>query len=317
MKRTRRFVVASVVLGLFAVLAAGELVSRFYLGLGTPPLSMSDPEIEYMFRPNQDVRRFGNRILINAYGMRTPDFQRTKQQPGEFRLAVIGDSVINGGNLSDHESLATTILQHRLAHFRGRKVVVANISAGSWGPGNWLAYTRRYGFFDVDSLVVVVSSHDYADIPTFAPLNPLTHPTSLPVSALVEGAERYLPRYLPLPVPAKSKNLPTEAMAAQALGDLRALLESARAEVDDIVVFQHWTRSELKAGKARPGNQRIRALCDELGVPVVSLHDDFVGAEIRGEKPYRDDIHLTDAGQRVLAGAIERYLQAARNGSSH
>ena len=41
---------------LLLVVIAGELAARLLLGLGTPPLSMADPEIEYLFKPNQDVK---------------------------------------------------------------------------------------------------------------------------------------------------------------------------------------------------------------------------------------------------------------------
>jgi hypothetical protein len=177
-------------------LGIGDVFSRFVLGLGSPPLSIAHPKIEYMFKPNQDVQRFGNRVLIKAYGMRTADFARVKPV-GEFRVMVFGDSVLNGGSLTDHADLATTLLTDKLTIFLDSPVVVGNISAGSWGPGNWLAYAREYGFFDADVVVLVISSHDIADNPTFAPLDPHTLPQVPPFSALTEGITRYLPRYLP------------------------------------------------------------------------------------------------------------------------
>ena len=176
-------------------LFTGELVARYALGLGNPPLSQPHPTIEYLFKPNQDVKRFNNRVLINAYGMRSHQFP--KQKPaGEFRLMVFGDSVLNGGNLTDHENLGTKIAQKELEGLLGKPVQVGNISAGSWGPGNWLAYAKEFGFFGADLVVLVASSHDIADNPTFAPLDPNTHPQKAPVSALIEGAVRYLPHYL-------------------------------------------------------------------------------------------------------------------------
>jgi hypothetical protein len=62
------FVFAAVVV--LSILGAAEAVSRLYLGLGHPPLSVAHPTIEYMFAPDQDVSRFGNRQVYNAYGMR-------------------------------------------------------------------------------------------------------------------------------------------------------------------------------------------------------------------------------------------------------
>jgi hypothetical protein len=152
---------------------------------------MTHPSIEYLYQPNQDVRRFGNRILINAYGMRSPDFPALKQDPDERRILVFGDSVLNGGAQTDHEALATSILSRQLADVWHKPLVVGNVSAGSWGPGNWLAYAREYGLFDADAVVLVMSSHDTADNPTFAPLNPNTHPTECPWTAVGEGLTRY------------------------------------------------------------------------------------------------------------------------------
>lgn len=80
------------------VIVLGELFARFYLGLGDPPLSVAHPTIEYMFKPNQDVYRFGNRQLYNRYGMRSPYFDREKSDD-ELRILVIGDSVVNGGKI--------------------------------------------------------------------------------------------------------------------------------------------------------------------------------------------------------------------------
>src|SRR5437762_1643345 len=53
--------------GLLALLVTGEIVARYGLGLGDPPLSVADPQIEYLFKPNQTCRRFGHRIHYNAY----------------------------------------------------------------------------------------------------------------------------------------------------------------------------------------------------------------------------------------------------------
>ena len=181
---------------LLVIFAIGEAFARYYLGLGTPPLSVTHARIEYMFKPNQDIYRFGNHYIVNQYGMRTIPFSKEKAN-GDFRLMVFGDSVLNGGNLTDHAALATTILNDRLSGLNYKNVIVGNISAGSWGPGNWLAYAKEYGFFGADIVALVISSHDYTDNPTFQALSKNTHPTEKPISALLEGITRYLPRYLP------------------------------------------------------------------------------------------------------------------------
>ncbi len=92
---------------------SGELFCRYILGLGTPPLSIAHPTIEYMFKPNQNLKRFDNHILINQYGMRSENISSQKDFE-EYRIIVFGDSVVNGGNLTTHENLATTIIQNQL-----------------------------------------------------------------------------------------------------------------------------------------------------------------------------------------------------------
>lgn len=217
-----------------AVIVSGELFCRMVLGLGDPPLYVTDPQIEYMMKPDQDVKRFGNHVFVNHWGMRSPEISQHKQNTDEIRVLIFGDSVVNGGSETDQSLLATTLMQQRLQTTLGRPVVVGNISAGSWGPGNWLAYAKRYGFFDADVLVLVVNSGDFADNPTFAPLKS-SHPTQKPLLALQEAVFRYLPRYLPSfdQFSNTPTNLPTVAISAEAIAqgdsDLRQFLTLAQA----------------------------------------------------------------------------------------
>ena len=47
-------------------LCSGELFSRYYLGLGSPLLYMEDVGVEYILKPNQNVERFGNKLITNS-----------------------------------------------------------------------------------------------------------------------------------------------------------------------------------------------------------------------------------------------------------
>ena len=99
-----------IVVAIFVLLLLGELFARFVLGLGDPPLSIGDKEIDYLFAPNQECNRFGNSIVYNDFSMRC-DFTLKGTNP-KRRIFVVGDSVVNGGVLTDHKDLATTILQN-------------------------------------------------------------------------------------------------------------------------------------------------------------------------------------------------------------
>ena len=295
--------------GVAIALISGEVFARYYLGLGTPPLSVSHPTIEYLFAPNQDVYRFGNHIVVNAYGMRSEPFT-AKKSGHELRVMVFGDSVMNGGNLTDQKELATELVRGQLRRQGYANAVVGNISAGSWGPGNWLAYAREYGFFDADVVVLVLSSHDYADNPLFTPLNPSTHPTERPVSALLEGIQRYLPRYLPRAATAASAAeadtfpVPDEQAIQRALQDLSAFLQLAHQQTPNVLVLQHFEKSEIQKGAAGPGYQQIKETAAAAGIDTVSLEPYLRRSLEAGVNPYRDNIHPNAAGQKLIAEAL-------------
>jgi hypothetical protein len=295
--------------GILVIAAGLELFARFYLGLGHPPLSVTHPTIEYMFAPNQSVWRFGNLFRTNRYGMRSDDFPPRKSSPRELRIMVYGDSVVNGGNLTDHSRLATTLLQARLSQSLHRPVIVGNVSAGSWGPPNQLAYIRQFGFLDADVAVFVLSSSDYNDAPTFEPLNPATHPTQAPWSAAWEGVTRYLPRYLgpkaapPVPPPSGGGADPSvnPRDVEVSLAAEREFLQMARAEGVTAIVLQHWTAAELSRGQGLEGHEEILRVARASGAPVHQDSERLHALLAAGKNPFFDDIHLNALGQEALA----------------
>jgi hypothetical protein len=292
------------------LIAGGELGARYGLGLGHPPLSQPHPTIEYLFKPNQDVYRFGNHFVTNRYGMRSADFPPQKSSPAELRIMVYGDSVINGGNLTDQSHLATSLVQQALARDLHRPVIVGNISAGSWGPPNQLAYLRQFGVLDADIVVLVLSSSDYDDAPTFEPLNPLTHPTEPPISALWEGVVRYLPRYFgarsineagQVPDPAQRPNKRDIEISLAAIHDF--LLE-VRREGARPLVLQHWTETEVHNQQPIAGYAEIRSVVTDNNTPIGEDGPRLRARQAAGRNPFRDDIHPNEEGQRVLADLL-------------
>ena len=315
----KKLIYASILLATAIITIAGEVYSRFILGLGSPPLSIVHPTIEYMFKPNQNVYRFGNHVIINEYGMRSDSFSVSKQKD-EIRIMVFGDSVVNGGNLTDQNDLATEIIKRKInQQGKYKKVTVGNISAGSWGPGNWLGYAKEYGFFNADFLVLVTNSDDYIDNPTFAPINKNSHPTSQPISALAEGIERYLPGYLPNFEDKKSlsknpanNNLQLtsvasrEAQAKKGIHDLTNFLELAKKQHKPIIVIQTLKATEVNSNEFEPGYYQIRKTCTNLEIKCISLEPYLIKAIHNHLNPYRDndEIHINAIGQSMLAEAI-------------
>lgn len=320
-RKRRRWVVRGVVV-LLVLLVGGELFARFYLGLGDPALSQADPQIEYLFKPDQDCRRFGNRLRYNHYSMRSDDFPVHKSQANELRVMVVGDSVINGGAQTDQAQLATSIIQKKLAEDLKRPVVVGNISAGSWGPPNELAYLKKFGLFDADVLVIVLSSHDAFDVPTFEPVVGVSrsYPEHRPVLALWEGFDRYvLPKFEKKPEANEGYVAATQP-APQADVDacmkaIREMVEMGRGAGAKVILAQHLERAERLA-TPNFGHGQIEREAERDGLKPIQLGKAFDASRQHGEDPYRDAIHPNAIGQRemarVLVGAIEAELKAQR-----
>lgn len=312
MRSGRRWLFA---VGLVAVVVAagGELVARYHLGLGDPPLTVLDPEIEYLFAPGSHSR-FGNRVEYNSVHMRAEEPPAADASEG-LRVLVLGDSVVNGGALTDQAELATSILQRHIGPNGGW---VGNVSAGSWGPANILAYVRRFGWFDADLAVLVLSTHDLTDLPAFrAELGP-DFPTERPALALAEALTRYVPRYVPALGPwlgptRSEPQMHYDDVTAVGTEVLRTLLADARDHVPHLVVVLHPTRGEA-TGRAAPDTMLQRALLSDIieqeGILVVPFDERMHPVEAL----YRDDIHINDAGQLVYGEFLVCLAERVREG---
>lgn len=297
-----------------ALLAAGEWFAKVRLGLGAPPLYVSDALMEYRLKPNQEISRFGNRIAVNAFSMRSAPLAPVRDRALP-RVLIFGDSVVWGGSVLDQALIATDLLRQSAV------MEVGNVSAPSWGPGNWLGWVQRFGFLDATSVVLVISSHDVADNPSSEPFKgDQNHPLRAPVSALWEGFDRYfLPSLKSLwlsllttasvaPAPAASPKDPDNPRVKRGLADLRALIQQARSSGVRVVAVQFADRQEVSTGTLQPGNAWIGELLKSEGVPALQA-----GPIFRRCGPidtlYTDHIHpYTSFGQACLAQAIEQAL---------
>ena len=288
-----------VVLGAIAIVGLAELGARYLLGLGDPPLSIPDAEIDYIFAPNQDCNRFGNRIVYNNLSMRC-DFD-VDENCATSRIYVVGDSVVNGGVLTDHANLATTVLQRDLPN-----VQVCNVSAGSWGPGNYAAYFRRHPGLRGGTLVVEVNSHDlWEDDPRMTGGRnvgeDVAFPDHKPWCALWDGFNRYfVPRVrswmhlrqinTKVDVPKWGKDV-NDPVARWNVRELDWLFGES---FDKKVLLIHRSRQETRdANRVSIGEARLRQWAREKGILCPLL-------ELDAEQDYRDTIHLNEAGQGKL-----------------
>jgi hypothetical protein len=317
-KRRRRWPL--IALGvILALLVVGELVLRFYFQLGDPPLFIADRDIEYMYKPDATYHRMGNTMHVNSFGMRSEDFPAHKSELNELRVMVIGDSIINGGMPTDDRYVCTKILKETLRDALHRTITVGNISAASWGPINMLAYVKRYGLFDADVVVIVLSTHDYGDVEE-KPTNPVgvnpRWPSTKPVLALQDATTRFFIPYtrhwlkLDKEESAIIDAPPTAADIERSMKSLRELITIAMQSGAKVVLLQYLTPAEQ--GKPEPpGHKIILATAREMNAPVVQLGPEFKKSIDQGVWPYRDEIHPNVVGQGILAQVMLREIESA------
>lgn len=290
-------------IGLLAGLALLEAVARFGLGLGDPPLSIPDSEIDYLFAPNQNCRRFGNRVVYNNVSMRMERDITGSPRPGQRRILLVGDSVVNGGVLTDQADLASTLLDGDLrAQGAGD---VCNISAGSWGPMNYAAYFRKYGTFGATDLVLEVTAHDlWEDDPRQSAGcsvgKDVSSPDRKPLLACWEGFTRYLvPRVrrwfgvARINVKVDRTRNPEEIRNESARLNLEACAYLYSLPIERKVLVIHRTQKEWATPGIPPGEVAFREQAEAMGIRILLLCVD-------PETDYRDNIHLNVSGQYKL-----------------
>ena len=298
-----------------------ELFCRFVIGLGDPPLYQVDEKMEYLLQPSKTYYRFHNRFAVNRYGMRADDFPPQKSNPNELRVLVVGDSVVYGGVRIDQSEIDTEILKRDLQKHFARPVVVGNASAKGWGPPNELEYLRRYGTLDADVVLLELSSHDYADAPTFVPAVGISadFPDKSPLLALVDLFKTYLlPRYLNLgATPAGidetvASGPPSEKAIAACRDAERDFFRYSRAHQAKTALIQHLSLPELRE-KYEPGYFANEAVAVQENIPHTDDADELrTQLKARNSPFYEGDpIHLNRSGQTILAHALERAVDLA------
>lgn len=282
------------------LIATAELLLRVGFGFCDAVLMRTDPHYEYIAQPLQDRHRFGRHIVYNSYSMRS-------EEPDSTAVIVLGcgDSVINGGSLTDNDSLATTLLSTRLTQLLRRKVQVLNISAGSWGPDNCAAYLANTALPPAEALLLVVSSHDAHDNMSFKKVVGVRKhfPAEQYSSAIVELLDRYvLPRYI-----TRKKTTDADLGIDKGEDGFNAGFDQLRKYAEDrgipFVIYLHAERSEIRKGRYNAQGEEIIRYAEATGVPLIK--DLEHGAETN---ELRDDIHPNEAGYRRMAALLSPVL---------
>jgi lysophospholipase L1-like esterase len=294
------------------ILVEGGL--RLLWGLGNPPLYIPDKEIGYLLKPNQRLRRMGNRIVINQYSMRNEAIAPNKPAT-TLRIMLLGDSIVNGGWWTDQEETLSTLLTRQIEPnlAQNQTVEVLNISANSWSPRNQLAYLRRFGLFEADLLILVINTDDlFGTAPTALPVGrEKNYPDSKPPLALIELFNQKF---------GQNQTIPELEKIKQETGDRVGKILTAIEEIKTLAAEQNTQfmlamtpllrETEVKGQrdyekKARNRLQDFATTENFVYLDFLPIFQDFPQPEFL----YRDHIHLSPQGNALVTEKLSKFVQ--------
>lgn len=292
---------------LLTLILVTEAVLRMAFGFCDALLYRSSDRYEYIAQPSQERHRFGATVATNSYSQRSEEPDSTKTI-----VLGLGDSVIFGGAWMTQDSLATTLFSKETG------MQMLNISCGSWGPDNCVAYLKEKGTFEAKALVLVCSSHDAYDGMSFVPVVGVwpNYPDKQYRLAVWEVMDRYLIPYIKTKTETKHYADPDAEIEKRAadrqvvqkshqfvrgFDDLRHIADSVGIP---LFLYLHAEQGELQQQRYNDMGQHIIGWADSSHVTLIN------GLE-EGEKPdmYRDAIHFNHRGQRHLADVLKKHVR--------
>ncbi len=322
-------VIIAVLVGSLVVLEVGL---RLLFGFGNPLIYIADEKIGYLLAPNQHTRRFGNRIVINEYSMRSLTIA-ARRPASTLRVLLLGDSVANGAWWTDQDKTISALITAQLepvvrswsasslsAQTSFERVEVLNASANSWGPRNELAYLQRFGTFDAQVVVLLLNTDDlFATAPTSVPVGrDRNYPDHKPPLALAEVFSRYILAAPAVPEMAVVNAQPGDRVGfnLEAIRQIQTLANAADAQF--LLAMTPLLR-EI-GGTSRDYEDKARQRVISFTQTQLITYLDFLPVFNSTETPqklYRDHIHLSPQGNQkvseVIARSLLQLLQAQSN----
>jgi hypothetical protein len=234
--------------------------------------------------------------------------------PGVMRVLCLGDSVTNGGAITDQADTIPYRLEALLRQRLG-KAEVLNASAPGWAIANELGWLSTYGILDSQFVVLVISTHDL-----FQPLAPASvvdahpsFPSRRPILALEDIVRHYL-----LPILMSEGSAADPGAAGIAVSEMQAqtnrddvltindIVKQGKGQL--VVVFLAQGRDRSDDMATLGAKREFFSLLDRHAIPVVTLGSEV---ESRGrDAMFRDDVHPNPAGNLAIAEAMVRELSA-------
>lgn len=294
-----------------SLLVVIELGLRSLFGFGNPLLYIKDDHIGYLLAPNQNTRRFGNRIVINQYSMRSDTIQK-QPSPYTKRILLLGDSIANGGWWTDQDKTISALLKNYLAsQTHTGNIEVLNASANSWSPRNEWAYLEKFGTFEAQIVVLLINTDDlFGTKPTsLAVGRDRNYPEHKPFLALIEVCQRYL---------IKPPVIPELEMLNNEAGDRVGIILEAIANINRITTENHGKlilgitplQREISSGSRDYeiiARARLQGFTKDNNIAYIDFLP-ILKKQIKPESFYHDHIHFNFTGNRLISQEIEKIL---------
>lgn len=287
------------------VLVAVEIALRQFWGFHDMVLFQDDKTLEYIARPDQERKRFGNKVHYNSLSMRSAPLRQTD------RCVVMGfgDSVLNGGTLIDQDSIVTTRVEEQLNDtYNGFRFL--NVSAGSWGPDNCAAYLERNGALNAQMIILMVSSHDAHDNMTFEKVVGVdsSYPEAQYSLAMVEVVDKYaLPRLKRM---IRSEHVEENLMINKDGVGFNTGFEYFRDYTKKsnipLLVCLHAEVAEIEMNEYNAQGKEIIEFCKANSINLIAGLD--VG---ENKSHYYDKIHLNGAGHKLWSDVMRKEIEKA------
>lgn len=304
-------IVLAAIVGLIVLL---ELSLRIIFGFGNPPLYIADKEIGYLLAPNQKVRRFGNRIEIDRYSLRSESFTE-KRSDDTLRVFLLGDSIINGNWWTDQARTISALVEKQLkSDLEGsfERIEVLNASANSWGPRNQLAYLKRFGTFEAQIVVLAMNTDDlFATAPTSLVVGrDRSYPDRKPKSALFEIFNYFLFSSQPIAGMAEvnAEKGDRVGLNLEAIREMKSIAERAKAQFMLVITpLKREIDESSQKDYERKARERLAEFTQTEQIPYIDFLPLFRAAQ-QPENLYRDRIHLSPEGDLLVSKTIESLL---------
>ena len=302
--------------GLLALLILVEGWLRLGYGFGNPPLYVGDEQIGYMLAPNQRLKRFGNLIAINEYGMRA-DAIAPQPDAETLRVFLLGDSLANGNWWTDQSDILSVQIAQNLAPSLAsssgasgladyRQVEPINASANSWGPRNEAAYLSRYGTFGAQVLVLLLNTDDlFGTTPTPIQVGrDRSYPDRKPLLAIAEIITKFK-KNPPIPGLKEIQNEGGDRVGKN-LTAINDIYQQVTATGATFILVLSPLKRELPGPRdyELTARQRLTDWASESNVTYLDLLDTYRNYAPDPDQLYRDHIHLSPAGNALVAAEI-------------